>query len=280
MLTCTGTRAALRQLGVHDVYHMQTTGTNPGDIPLWIRAIDAKYNGKGQFGREDWDQLLGTYQVSPPPRAHLSLALTNPQATTDVPASFFGTELARAYPEAKVIILNREREKWYASCMASIHAAFASLSFFNKLLIILFDPQLRQFGMFMHKINTQVQRFTWPEREKALAFFDAHYAEWRREIPRERVLEYSVQDGWGPLCEHLGVPVPMVEVGGRMVEPEFPRLNDGASMREAARIKMAAMRRRVFWRLVRWLQTVGFVGLLLYYVSYLYGMRPRGYPEI
>jgi hypothetical protein len=57
-------RAALRELGIHDVYHMQTTGTNPEGIPLWTRAIDAKYNGKGTFERKDWDELLATYQVS------------------------------------------------------------------------------------------------------------------------------------------------------------------------------------------------------------------------
>ena len=65
-LTCIGMRAALRQLGIHDVYHMQTTGTSPSDIPLWMRAIDAKYNGKGKFDREDWDQLLATHQVRKP----------------------------------------------------------------------------------------------------------------------------------------------------------------------------------------------------------------------
>jgi hypothetical protein len=154
-----------------------------------------------------------------------------------MPASVFGTELAEAYPEAKVIILNREREKWYESCMASIHAAFASVSLFNKILIVLFDPKFREFGMFMHKLNTEVQGFAWPEREKALAFFDGHYAEWRAKIPRDRVLEYRVQDGWGPLCRHLEVPVPTVLVDGQVVEAPFPRLNDGASMRAAAGIK-------------------------------------------
>lgn len=200
------------------------------------------------------------------------------QATTDVPASFFGTELARAYPEAKVIILNREREKWYQSCMSSIHAAFTSISILDKLLIMLFDPTLRQFAMFMHKINTQVQGFDWPEKEKALAFYDRYYSEWRREIPRERILEYRVQDGWGPLCKHLGVPVPMVEVGGRMVEAEFPRLNDGASLRAAGKIKMRAMRKRVFWRLAGWMQTLGFLGLLSYVLFSTEAGKSVGFP--
>lgn len=161
--------------------------------------------------------------------------------------------------------------------MASIHAAFASLTILDKILIVLFDPTLRQFGMFMHKVDTQVQRFKWPEREKVLAFYDSYYNEWRREIPKERVLEYSVKDGWAPLCEHLGVPVPMVEVDGRMVEAEFPRLNDGASMRKAAAIKMAAMRKRVFWRLFGWMQTAGLVTLLVYV---LYSKRASGDLEL
>lgn len=224
-----------------------------------------------------YDRLFHNPWVYIPSFAPLVLtAPSNPQATTDVPASFFGTELARAYPEAKVVILNREREKWYNSCMTSIYASFASISLFNKLLIVLFDPTLRQFGMFMHKVNTQVQRFDWPEREKALAFYDHYYNEWRREIPRERVLEYRIQDGWGPLCKHLGIPVPMVEVGGRMVEAEFPRLNDGASMRAAAGIKMQAMRRRVFWKLAGWVQTVGFLGLLVYVSFVLQKEYPWG----
>lgn len=148
--------------------------------------------------------------------------------------------------------------------MASIHAAFTSITILDKLLIMIFDPTLRQFGMFMHKVNTQVQGFEWPEKDKALAFYDHYYNEWRREIPKDRILEYQVQDGWGPLCKHLGVPVPMVEVGGKMVEAEFPRLNDGASMRAAAKIKTRAMRKRVLWKLAGWVQTVGFLGLLTY----------------
>jgi hypothetical protein len=56
-------QAALRLLGIHDVYHMQSAYANPDDIDLWNRAIDAKYNGIGTFDREDWDELLAGYQA-------------------------------------------------------------------------------------------------------------------------------------------------------------------------------------------------------------------------
>jgi hypothetical protein len=44
---------------------MQTTAATPSDIPYWMRAIDAKYgvDGKGHFGRKEWDELLATHQV-------------------------------------------------------------------------------------------------------------------------------------------------------------------------------------------------------------------------
>ena len=44
----------------------------------------------------------------------------------------------------------------------------------------------------------------------------------RRRVPEERLLVYEVKEGWGPLCEFLGVEEP---------DKPFPRLNDAAEMR-------------------------------------------------
>jgi Sulfotransferase domain len=49
------------------------------------------------------------------------------------------------------------------------------------------------------------------------------YAMVRWVTPRERLLEYTMGDGWEPLCEFLGKPVP--EVG-------CPRVKDQEYMRE------------------------------------------------
>ena len=42
----------------------------------------------------------------------------------------------------------------------------------------------------------------------ALAAFEAHYAAVRATVPADRLLEWTVADGWGPLCAALDVPVP------------------------------------------------------------------------
>lgn len=40
------------------------------------------------------------------------------------------------------------------------------------------------------------------------ASFEAHYAHIRAIVPADRLLEYHVSEGWPPLCQFLGKPVP------------------------------------------------------------------------
>lgn len=44
-----------------------------------------------------------------------------------------------------------------------------------------------------------------------------HYADIRSLVPPENLLEYQIQDGWGPLCTFLGHAVP---------DEDFPQSND------------------------------------------------------
>ena len=45
-----------------------------------------------------------------------------------------------------------------------------------------------------------------------------HYRKVYNLVPAERLLEYDIRDGWGPLCRFLGEEVPCWEV--------FPHLNE------------------------------------------------------
>ena len=57
-------RAALQRLGYVKTYHMMSASVeNPPDCLMWHDALNAKYDGVGEFGRKEWDQLLGDCQV-------------------------------------------------------------------------------------------------------------------------------------------------------------------------------------------------------------------------
>jgi hypothetical protein len=48
----------------------------------------------------------------------------------------------------------------------------------------------------------------WDNRAVAEAFYERHNASVRREAAPDRMLEWRASDGWEPLCDALGLPVP------------------------------------------------------------------------
>ena len=55
----------------------------------------------------------------------------------------------------------------------------------------------------------------------------AMYEEARQMVPKDRLLEFQLQQGWGPLCEFLGKEVP---------DTPFPHINESAEFEERARL--------------------------------------------
>ncbi|RDA88668.1 hypothetical protein CP532_4042 [Ophiocordyceps camponoti-leonardi (nom. inval.)] len=212
-------RSALWMLGFHDCYHMHAVMQNPVDHPdMWTRAIEAKFAGKGTFTRADWDRLLGRYQ-----------------ACCDVPAAFFSTELAEMYPDAKVVVLNRDPDKWYESALHTVHKAITEIPLSTKIIQLYcyaLDEQTRSWARFLKVMKSHCLDFDHgKERDKAIAWFEGQYKECHERIPADRCLEYTIKDGWEPLCEHLGVPIPTIKDPrtGELMEAPFPRINDRES---------------------------------------------------
>ncbi|PON24733.1 hypothetical protein TGAM01_v206241 [Trichoderma gamsii] len=231
-------RIALEQLGFSNCYHMQNILENPQqEAPKWIRLIEAHFSdpgkGKGTISKADFDAVLGNFQ-----------------SCVDVPPALFGVELAAMYPEAKVIILNREPEDWYCSVSESIMASVRPTSRLAKLGMLFcfaFDPATRAFAKFGRAMSGLAFRYDHrTEKNKAIAWYTSTYQRFRDEIPEGRRIEYEIQEGWGPLCAYLEVPVPMVrdEETGEMVEAPFPRANDRETFkRNQAKGREKAMRR-------------------------------------
>lgn len=202
-------QAALETLGYKPTYHGYTPLDNIDDCAKWIRAFEAKYHKRGsEFSRDDWDDLLGNYQ-----------------AVTDSPAICFAEELIKAYPEAKVVLVERDVERWYQSFEVMIKEMYNPI--LNVLRVL--DPQLigplATMYYYVYKDRKGFCRTNIKEELQVTArtLYREHYEHVRRVCPKERLLNYRLEDGWDPLCDFLGKEKPGVP---------FPRLNEGAALKE------------------------------------------------
>ena len=60
------------------------------------------------------------------------------------------------------------------------------------------------------------------DRDAMIEAYERHNAAVRSAVPPERLLQWTLSDGWAPLCSRLGIPVPG--------EP-FPRTNSTEQFR-------------------------------------------------
>ncbi|KAK8109630.1 NAD dependent epimerase/dehydratase [Apiospora kogelbergensis] len=193
---------ALQKLG-YNPYHMAVAIMSPRtSLSLWGEALRAKFHGEGPgWGRAEFDRLLGDYD-----------------GVSDVPCNLFAEELLAAYPDAKVVLQTRDVEPWLRSMDNTAGVVNRWRSWET---VAAWDPSLAgPFVRFRDLVCPiafrTVSDFSSADTPARQAFVD-HYAHIRRVVPEDRLLEYKVQDGWGPLCEFLGEEVP---------DEPMPHVND------------------------------------------------------
>jgi hypothetical protein len=191
----TSLKKALEHLGLSPCYHMQVAMTRPGHARFWIRVRETK-------SVDDLRQFFRNYR-----------------ATVDWPACEFYRELMLAFPDAKVLLNVRDADAWYDSMRATIFAVKDALPWW-------FPPSILRMHdavMWNGRLNGQ-----FAQREAAIAAYNAHLEDVRRTVPAGRLLEYSVDQGWGPLCALLGRPEPR--------DIPFPRINDRKQFQRILRL--------------------------------------------
>ncbi|KAF7344209.1 hypothetical protein MVEN_01711400 [Mycena venus] len=198
-------RDALEMLGYNVTNHGFRVGPNPTDRAMWTEAINAKFYGKGNpYGRVEWDQLLG-----------------HCMAVTDVPHILFAEDLIAAYPEAKVILTTRDPEDWWKSYSSTIALHLRGSIGLERTPEWLEPRQLRNKRVFWRLVFRTLfglKETEWEVTpEIAKERFIVHYEQVRRLVPKDRLLEHRVGEGWEHLCTFLGKPVP---------EMPFPKVND------------------------------------------------------
>lgn len=238
-------KAALEELGFDPCY--KDLFWHPEHVEFWEAAARGK--------SVDWIELLGGYRVA-----------------TDWPACLFYEELMQSYPDAKVILTVRDPNRWYESIYNTLYLKqrIASSAVFRCLRRL----GLRQFnantfllsvlragelvGLFrpgMARVAWFYDRLIWEnsfdgnleDRQHAMEVFERHNEEVKRRVPLERLLVYEIKEGWGPLCEFLGVEEP---------DKPFPHLNDTHTFRKV-------IRRRITFALAAPIAGVSLAGLAL-----------------
>jgi hypothetical protein len=183
-------QAALEQLGLGPSVHMLTLLEDQALTQRWLDAVDGV------------------------PGA-LDAATEGFRSTVDWPGVYFWRELVERHPDAKVVLTVRDPEAWYESTRRTIYRVTLEAPEG--------PPPLLRMVRAMVWDGTFQGRFT--DRDFAINVFERHIDEVRRAVPAGRLLEFEVKQGWGPLCDFLGVPVP---------DTEFPWLNDRAAFHARA----------------------------------------------
>jgi hypothetical protein len=109
----------------------------------------------------------------------------------------FWRELSAANPDALVLLSVRDPEKWYRSASDTIFQSFAGMP----------APLMP----WMDAVRKGLHERFCDDFENASAMMDAfvrHNDAVRHEIPASRLLVWETSDGWEPICDRLGVPVP------------------------------------------------------------------------
>ena len=194
------TQAALEELGFGPCYHMQELlMKHPEHIDTWVDAL---------HGRPvDWKTFFKNYQ-----------------ATVDYPGCNYYKELMAVYPDAKVILNVRDPEKWYESAYNTIYAISKVMPRWSGLI----NPQRAKFRKIIGDQIWKRQFGDFEDRQQSIATFAQHNEEVKQSVPLERLLVFDVKQGWAPLCQFLGVPIPQGK--------PFPHLNDTAEFRKRIRV--------------------------------------------
>jgi hypothetical protein len=174
-------KLALEMLGVGRCYHMIEVFHTPGAPQQWTDAIAGK--------SVDWEKVFDGFT-----------------ATVDFPGCIFYREFAALYPQAKVILTERESEEWFASTQATI---------FNPARRAQPSPRPDMSEM-VDKMLGRVFDGRIADRAHVIGVYERHNAAVRRDIAPERLLVFNPKEGWDPLCAFLGLPKPAAP---------FPRAN-------------------------------------------------------
>lgn len=194
-LSRTGTlslKLALEQLGFGPCFHM-TEFVRPEYEPrreLWERAMDGE--------KPDWEAMFAGFS-----------------SAVDMPACLYYRSLSLAYPQAGVILTERDPASWYRSSIATVWAGGRPG---QTGAVGGGERAARGRAANLREVGFNLLEDPWDEA-LTVSLFNRYSQKVKQDIPPERLLVFDVREGWEPLCAFLRVPIP---------KAPFPRENPAA----------------------------------------------------
>lgn len=194
---------ALNRLGFpcYHMFEVLENKANKSHLDFW-----RKFANTPAGTQHDWSEVFANYT-----------------ATVDNQACCVWRELLAAYPDAKVILTLHPRgaQAWYDSTLDTIY--FTETMWQFKVLELA-TPFGRKLGDMSHKLIWQrSHQGTMDDPKSAIAHYNQHIEDVKAAVPPERLLIFSADHGWGPLCKFLERPEP---------EEAFPNVNDRAAIKQ------------------------------------------------
>ena len=184
----TSLKLALEDLLGGRCYHMLEVRERPADPDVWGDAYEGRL--------PDWGAFFEGYA-----------------ATVDWPAAPFWKEMSEAFPRAPIVLSVRDPDDWWKSASSTIFVALETY----------FAPDAPADGWTRMGVG-MMERFTprWRDEAAAKAAYLAYNDHVRANAPADRLVEWTPDDGWGPICDALDLGVP---------DHPFPHKNTTAEAR-------------------------------------------------
>ncbi|HZN14639.1 MAG TPA: sulfotransferase [Acidimicrobiales bacterium] len=183
-------KVALEQLLGGPCYHMVEVFGHPEHVPAWTAAMKDE--------AVDWPSVFEGFVAS-----------------VDWPGGGVWEQIYAANPDAMVLLSTRDSaDTWWKSASRTIFLGMGGDG-----------GNLPREGAWHEMAMAMMDRFTpdWQQEGAAKAAYDAHNAHVRATVPADKLIQWQPTDGWGPLCEGLGVAIP---------ENDFPVTNTTAEFRQ------------------------------------------------
>jgi len=166
-------KVVLEQLLGGTCHHMVEVFGHPDEAPVWHQAALGNM--------PDWPEFLSGYT-----------------AIVDWPGGAFYEEIAAAFPDAPVLLSVRDPDAWYHSASSTIFHAIdpSSPAGDNEWLDMILALLQNRFCADLEDADAMKKAFV------------AHNEKVRDTIPKDRLIVWQPEDGWAPIANALGVPVP------------------------------------------------------------------------